>query len=100
MKDISQEEKHLAEFASKHTKEEFRLLTVFKTIKIEVERELARKKIKFDDGVLNEVCIEKANELVPTDRVIDSNELDELIDEVAARTKEKYAKQRERDRQS
>jgi hypothetical protein len=97
LKNISQE-RRLARFASKHTKEEFRLLVVFKTIKTRVEQELAKRKIKFDEDVLNEVCIEKANELLPIERDIGSDELAGLIEKIAFKTKEKYAKQHERDR--
>jgi hypothetical protein len=71
------------------------LLVVFKTIKTRVEQEFARRKVKFDEDVLNEVCIEKANELLPFERDIDSSELAELIEKIALETKEKYAKQSE-----
>lgn len=97
MKDISKE-KRLAEFASSHTKQDFRLLVLFKMIKTRAEEELARQKIEFDDGILNEVCVEKANELLPHERDIDEEDFWALLDKIKTKTKEKYAKQRERDK--
>ena len=93
LKHISQE-KRLAEFASKHTKQEFRLLVLFKTIKTRVEQELRKQNLDFDDDILNEVCIDKAKELLSVKQDIDSDELARLIERVSSKTKEKYAKVR------
>lgn len=90
MKDISKE-KRLAEFASNHSKQDFRLLVIFKTIKTRAEEELAKRKIEFDDSILNEVCAEKANELLPHERDINEEEFSALLEKIKTKTEEKYA---------
>lgn len=91
MKDTWREER-LARFAKQHSKEEFRLLVLFKQIKTKVEEELKRRSIQIDDDILNQVCADKAAELLPPDREITPEELVKLVEDVTARTKEKYAK--------
>jgi hypothetical protein len=91
LKDTWREER-LAKFAREHSKEELRLLVLFKQIKTKVEEELKRRSIQIDDAILNQVCADKAAELLPPDRDITPEELEKLVEAVRARTKEKYAK--------
>jgi hypothetical protein len=91
LKDTWREER-LARFAKEHGKEELRLLVLFKQIKTKVEEELKRRGIQIDDDILNQVCVDKAAELLPPDRDITPEELLKLVEDVTARTKEKYAK--------
>lgn len=91
MKDTWREER-LARFAKQHSKEEFRLLVLFKQIKTKAEEELKKRNIKIDDDILNQVCADKAAELLPPDRDITPEELAKLVEDVTARSKEKQAK--------
>jgi hypothetical protein len=65
---------------------------LFKQIKTKTEEELKKRNIKIDDDVLNQVCADKAAELLPPDRDITPEELVKLVEDVTARTKEKQAK--------
>jgi hypothetical protein len=58
-----------------------------------VQEELSKRKIEFNDDILNEVCIDKAYELLPTQREINEKEFESLLEQIQERTKEKYGKQ-------
>jgi hypothetical protein len=64
---------------------------LFKQIKTRAEEELKKRNIRIDDDVLNQVCADKAAELLPPDRDITPEELAQLVADAAERTKEKYA---------
>lgn len=91
MKDTWREER-LSKFAREHSKDEFRLLVLFKSLKTEVEVELQRRRLQFDEGILNEVCADKASQLRSNKREMTAKELAKLVEEIANKTKEKYAK--------
>jgi len=85
-------EERLARFAKQHSKQELRLLVLFKQIKTKAEEELKRRSIQIDDDILNQACADKAAELLPPDRDITPEELVKLVEDITVRTKEKYAK--------
>lgn len=95
MKDTWREER-LSKFAREHSKEEFRLLVLFKSLKTEVEKELHKRRLQVDEDILNEVCADKASQLRSSKREMTPEELAKLVEEVANRTKEKYARQYEK----
>lgn len=91
MRDTWREER-LARFAKQHSKQELRLLVLFKQIKTKIEEELKKRNITIDDDVLNQVCADKAAELLPPDRDITSEELVKLVEDIATSTNQKHAK--------
>jgi hypothetical protein len=64
---------------------------LFKQIKTMAEEELMNRNIRIDGDVLNQVCADKAAELLPSDRDITPEELAQLVKDIAERAKEKHA---------
>ncbi|MGP8128686.1 MAG: hypothetical protein ACLP9D_12880 [Candidatus Bathyarchaeia archaeon] len=95
MKDTWREER-LAKFAREHSKQEFRVLVLFKSVKTKVEEELEKRHLDFDEAILNEVCADKASQLSSRKQEMTPEELAKLVDNVATKTKEKYARQIEK----
>jgi hypothetical protein len=95
LKDTWREER-LSRFAREHTKDEFRLLVLFKSLKTEVEGELKKRRLEFDEDILNEVCADKASQLRSSKREMSPEELAKLVEDVAKKTKEKYAREYEK----
>jgi spermidine/putrescine-binding protein len=95
LKDTWREER-LAKFAKEHSKQEFRMLVLFKSVKTKVEEELEKRHLEFNETILNEVCADKASQLSSRKQEMTPEELAKLVDDIAVKTKEEYAKQYEK----
>lgn len=80
----------LAELARTHGQRGIRLLVLFQTIKPLALEQLNMMRITVDENELNQACLEKANELLLSERNVNSEHIIELVRAIRTKTLEQY----------